>query len=439
MTTNETYDLDADIIAAANPYGCNQYGHREGHGDEGTTEAKTKHLNANAEKLSKMLDLQELQNSGASADKIAKAKKELQEAERNWANAGSELKRKEQEAQARKKARESTPAAPSKTVTTATNKELKRQMSEAKDLYADDDYGVAGDKAYAEHEENIKDVGNNWRSGSFSAGGRTYKVQMQIYPRSHKDEASQFGIEGGDISKFWVRDDNGDVVVNYDRGWDIKPKKEETKMMMRTLLEKYNGTKEDADSVKSSRASGYDLDAEILLAANPYRIPTDADLVEAERGCNQYKHKTGCPEADENHSGEIKRISGKRIVSHKIEKSFFFPTEDDARRFNIAKDAFLEELDPDGYLPETNYRNKKLYVVFGNLFVRNTESKGKAFTNLSDEDYRDLWNAENEVAGAYLDFNEERTPDNLEAIRKREREYDKVRLKLEKKYFKDKR
>lgn len=41
----------------------------------------------------------------------------------------------------------------------------------------------------------------------------------------------------------------------------------------------------------------YDLDAEILLAANPYRIPTDADLVEAERGCNQYKHKPGCPEA----------------------------------------------------------------------------------------------------------------------------------------------
>lgn len=42
----------------------------------------------------------------------------------------------------------------------------------------------------------------------------------------------------------------------------------------------------------------YDLDAEILLAANPYRIPTDADLVEAERGCNQYKHKPGCPEAE---------------------------------------------------------------------------------------------------------------------------------------------
>lgn len=51
----------------------------------------------------------------------------------------------------------------------------------------------------------------------------------------------------------------------------------------------------------------YDLDAEILLAANPYRIPTDADLVEAERGCNQYKHKPGCPEADgseEKNSGD---------------------------------------------------------------------------------------------------------------------------------------
>ena len=160
------------------------------------------------------------------------------------------------------------------------------------------------------------------------------------------------------------------------------------------------------------------------------------DLVQA-AGCNQYKHKPGCPEADENNPGEIKRNSGKRIVSRKIEKSFFFPTEDEARRFNIAKDTFLEELDPDGYLPETEYRNKKRYVVFGNLFIKNKESKGKMFTNLSDEDYRDLWNAENEVAGAYLDFNEQMTPENLEAILKREREYDKVRLKLEKKYLKD--
>lgn len=37
---------------------------------------------------------------------------------------------------------------------------------------------------------------------------------------------------------------------------------------------------------------------EVLQGANPYKTSTSDDLVEAERGCNQYKHKPGCPEAE---------------------------------------------------------------------------------------------------------------------------------------------
>lgn len=62
----------------------------------------------------------------------------------------------------------------------------------------------------------------------------------------------------------------------------------------------------------------YDLDAEILLAANPYRIPSSDDLVEAARGCNQYKHKPGCPEAGgggENNAKKKEKQAPSRIKS----------------------------------------------------------------------------------------------------------------------------
>ena len=36
------------------------------------------------------------------------------------------------------------------------------------------------------------------------------------------DEGSEFGIDGGRISKLRITI-NGETVVSYDRGWDIKP------------------------------------------------------------------------------------------------------------------------------------------------------------------------------------------------------------------------
>ncbi len=36
------------------------------------------------------------------------------------------------------------------------------------------------------------------------------------------EEGSEFGIDGGRISKLTIKI-NGQTVVNYDRGWDIEP------------------------------------------------------------------------------------------------------------------------------------------------------------------------------------------------------------------------
>ena len=48
-----------------------------------------------------------------------------------------------------------------------------------------------------------------------------YSFSAKVY-----DEPSQFGIEGGKISKLQVNKD-GQQVMNYDRGWDDKPKNAE--------------------------------------------------------------------------------------------------------------------------------------------------------------------------------------------------------------------
>ena len=56
----------------------------------------------------------------------------------------------------------------------------------------------------------------------------------------HYEESSPFGIDGGKISKLTLRKfgESRDV-VNYDRGWDIKPT-DEVKAVYTIILGKYN-------------------------------------------------------------------------------------------------------------------------------------------------------------------------------------------------------
>ena len=49
------------------------------------------------------------------------------------------------------------------------------------------------------------------------------------------EEGSEFGIEGGKISKLMLKR-NGTVVANYDRGWDIKPADPDTQLAVDILL-----------------------------------------------------------------------------------------------------------------------------------------------------------------------------------------------------------
>ena len=57
-----------------------------------------------------------------------------------------------------------------------------------------------------------------WIVGDISIDNKTYRVNAKVFL-----EDSEFGIENGPVSKLWIADSNGNWIINYDRGWDVKP------------------------------------------------------------------------------------------------------------------------------------------------------------------------------------------------------------------------
>lgn len=75
---------------------------------------------------------------------------------------------------------------------------------------------------------------SNWVDGKFYNRGRNYRFQAKVY----SDPSEVYGINGGCISKLWVKNlDNDKVVFNYDRGYDIGSKSEVSKGYIKELIE----------------------------------------------------------------------------------------------------------------------------------------------------------------------------------------------------------
>lgn len=87
-----------------------------------------------------------------------------------------------------------------------------------------------------------------WHSGIIGVPqvkGPAIKVQysVKVY-----DRGSEFGINGGRISKLYMSDcRTGDVLANYDRGWDIEPVNEAAEFALAILLESYKEYKHPLD------------------------------------------------------------------------------------------------------------------------------------------------------------------------------------------------
>lgn len=54
------------------------------------------------------------------------------------------------------------------------------------------------------------------------------------------DEPTDYGINGGRISKLTLKDKDGTELANYDRGWDIKPVNEVAEIAVAILEYDYD-------------------------------------------------------------------------------------------------------------------------------------------------------------------------------------------------------
>lgn len=73
-----------------------------------------------------------------------------------------------------------------------------------------------------------------WKEGSLKVYNSIFHYWMKVY-----EEGSQFGIDGGKVSKLMLKR-NGEIVANYDRGWDVKPTDPDTQLAVEILLHSEN-------------------------------------------------------------------------------------------------------------------------------------------------------------------------------------------------------
>jgi len=69
-----------------------------------------------------------------------------------------------------------------------------------------------------------------WREGSIKIGEDIFHYWIKQY-----GGGSVYGIEGGRISKLMIKR-GGEIVCNYDRGWDIKPVDEDTEFALAIIM-----------------------------------------------------------------------------------------------------------------------------------------------------------------------------------------------------------
>lgn len=81
-----------------------------------------------------------------------------------------------------------------------------------------------------------------WLEGTIGipANKATEKEYIAVhYSIKVYDEPSKFGINHGKISKLELKQD-GKIIANYDRGWDIRPTTKEAEIALCILLDQHN-------------------------------------------------------------------------------------------------------------------------------------------------------------------------------------------------------
>ncbi len=77
-------------------------------------------------------------------------------------------------------------------------------------------------------------AGSNWDEGSLRVHDSIFHFWVK-----HYEEGSQYGIDGGKISKLMLKR-NGEIVCNYDRGWDVEPVDADTELARDIILHRFS-------------------------------------------------------------------------------------------------------------------------------------------------------------------------------------------------------
>ena len=80
-----------------------------------------------------------------------------------------------------------------------------------------------------------------WHEGTIGIPQKDGSSKIAHYWVKAFEEGSEWGINGGKISKLSIKID-GEWVVNYDRGWDVKPAEDDEAAQLAycILLNEYN-------------------------------------------------------------------------------------------------------------------------------------------------------------------------------------------------------
>ena len=80
-----------------------------------------------------------------------------------------------------------------------------------------------------------------WHEGTIGIPMQDGGYKIAHYWVKSFDEGSEWGINGGRISKLTIKID-GKITANYDRGWDIEPAEDDeaTQIAYCILLQNYN-------------------------------------------------------------------------------------------------------------------------------------------------------------------------------------------------------
>lgn len=101
--------------------------------------------------------------------------------------------------------------------------------SRRRNMYANRKHKILANNYLDDEKLSYYHEDNNWVSGRIG----NCKFEAKIF-----DEGSEFGIDGGRISKLWIGRGNK-TICNYDRGWDIRPIGQD-KLILNKILREFN-------------------------------------------------------------------------------------------------------------------------------------------------------------------------------------------------------